>query len=118
MSTVPPRREDPKDRTTFLKIYKNLTPWRLGGFQIDSDQPRTGRAAGLIWLSFVVPYVLLSHQYTGDVFGRNAYRRALGATGPVNALFFPIANPGEGEVRAVAPSPARGGRLGWGPAPR
>jgi 4-amino-4-deoxy-L-arabinose transferase-like glycosyltransferase len=64
------RHQGMKNRATFFKIYENLASWRLGGFQADTEQAPAGRAAGLIWLSFVVPYVLL-HAAQSSHFTRN-----------------------------------------------
>jgi hypothetical protein len=67
-----PRHQHTKSRNVraFFSIHKILASWRLGGFQTDSGQPRAGRAAGLIWLSFVVPYLLL-HLAQSSHFTRN-----------------------------------------------
>ena len=62
-----PRHQDTKNRRlgAFFNIYENLLPWRLGGYQKAS-----ARAAGLIWLSFVVPYLVL-HLAQSSHFTRN-----------------------------------------------
>jgi len=69
---VPPTYQGTKNRRVgvFSNIYKLLASWRLGGFPMDSEQARAGRAAGLIWLSFVVPYLLL-HLAQSSHFTRN-----------------------------------------------
>jgi len=72
LEDIPPRHQDKKSRRigAFYKIYENLVSWRLGGFQTDSEQAQARRAVGLLWLSFVVPYLLL-HVAQSSHFTRN-----------------------------------------------